>query len=185
MCEDPTYDRYIIEPVVAKVAELLGRPRVQVKTVDFPRVYGVTQLKASVCAFVRKWGPISSAVLFVVDADGEDGAGGRPSRAAQFENAIADCASPHCYVVVVAVQELEVWALWGCYQTMDVTWAEIRAETHPKERFFEHQLIDTDLKSADRGRRRLIEASLAKGWASFEGACPELGGLRDGLCACL
>jgi hypothetical protein len=185
VCEDPTYDRYIAEPVVIRACAEIGRPRAQVKTVTWPRVGGVSQLKDAVCEFLEKWGPISNAVVILVDADGEDGEGGRPDRGLQFRHAVARCPTDYCHVVVVALQELEVWALWGIYQQLAHDWSEIREERDPKERFFQPQQTDVDQKTADGGRTRMIEAALAKGWPSITIACPELNTLALGLGACL
>jgi hypothetical protein len=186
VCEDPTYDRYIAEPVIAKACEEIGRPRAQLRTVEWPRVYGVSQLKDAVCDYLHKWGPISDAVVFVVDADGEDGTDGRPDRARQFASAITACGEAlPCHVLTVALQELEVWALWGCYQQLGVSWDVVRSEPHPKERFFDPQVTKAELRTADRGRTRMIEASLSKGWHSLVVACPEIGALTAGLRQCL
>ena len=183
--EDPRNDRYIAEPIVQKVCDLIGRPRARVKTVTDPKARGVSTLRSSICDFLERWSGPSDAVVVIVDADGADGIDGHGDRLAQFRNAVEQCNVDGCFVVVAAIQELEVWALWGASRELDASWEEVRAEVDPKERFFEPLLTAEDAALADGGRRRLVDASLAKGWASLEGACPELVTLREGLAGCL
>jgi hypothetical protein len=82
-------------------------------------------------------------------------------------------------VVLVAIQEAEVWALWGVRAELGVSWPEVRAECNPKERFFEAYL-DGSL-TPDGGRRDLMEKALASGWDSLKLGCPELQQLEDEL----
>ena len=82
-------------------------------------------------------------------------------------------------LVLVAIQEAEVWALWGVRTGLDATWEEVRSECDPKERFFERYL-DQSL-TPDGGRRELMQRALQNGWASLKTGCPELQMLEDEL----
>jgi hypothetical protein len=175
ICEDPTYDQYLVRPVLRSLLARLSKPKAAIQVVDNPRARGDVQVMGRACEFVERYSAIADAIIFVLDQDCEDGQGGRPDKRVRLENAIADCKEGREKVVtLLAVQEVEVWALWGARGDIPDTWGAVRSECHPKEVYFNPRLVDSDALRADGGRARLIGASLASGWASLASGCPEL-----------
>jgi len=181
LCEDHTNDRYLIEPVIRAALSALGKPRATVDVKALPKAErGVDQLLARICTHLARWGGPSSAVVYVADADCNDGVDGRGDRRAGMLDRVAACENHRDKaVVVVAIQEAEVWALWGVRAELGVPWPDVRAECDPKERFFEAYL-DGSL-TPDGGRRKLMERALSAGWDSLKSGCPELQQLEDEL----
>lgn len=181
LCEDHTNDQYLVEPVIRAALAALGKPRatVHVKS-QAKNLRGIDRLLVHMPAHLARWGGPSSAVVFVADADCKDGTDGRGDRRAVMLERLAGC-EPHSAkaVVLVAIQEAEVWALWGVRAELGVPWPEVRAECHPKERFFEAYL-DGSL-TPDGGRRNLMVKALSSGWGSLKAGCPELQRLEDEL----
>ena len=90
------------------------------------------------CEFVERYRDISDAIVFVLDQDCEDGHDGRRNKRVRIENAVRKCDPEFAAsTVVLAIQELEVWAIWGSREALGIPWDTIRAECHPKEVYFE------------------------------------------------
>lgn len=173
-CEDHTLDQYIIKPVIRNLFADLGRPRARVEMITSPRLQGFSTLKQNASALLDRYGTISDLVLFVMDADGKDGASGRPDRRKEFEEMIRTHEYSDKSLVIAAQQELEVWSLWGCRNDLGATWAEVRSERDPKELYFEPLVTSADRRTPGAGRQRLISLSLKEGWRSFIHGCPEV-----------
>ncbi len=179
VCEDHTLDQYVAVPVVKALMSAVGRPKADVRVVSNPRLGGWTQLKSSACSVLQRYGAIGDLVVFVADADCEDGSQGRADRKTIFDNVISKCTyHREKAVVVVARQELEVWALWGHRGSLQESWGAVVAECHPKERFFDALVTDADLRRPGRGRLRITNETLSAGYTSLEQGCPELAALR-------
>lgn len=174
LCENHTQDQYIIEPVIQAALVEIGKPHATVDVKSIPKdERGVDQLLERMCKHLTRWGGPSSAVIFIADADCRDGVGGREDRRRGMLARLEQCEKyQEKAIVVVAIQEAEVWALWGQRNNLGVSWPEVREECDPKERWFE-SLISNDL-TPDGGRRSLMERSLAAGWQSLKTGCPEL-----------
>ena len=185
LCEDHTYDQYLVEPVIRAALAALGRPNAVVDVKSLPKgARGIDQLIARLCDHLVRWGGPSTAVIFVADGDCKDGVGGREDRRIQMLSKLAGCDRHRDKgLVVVAIQETEVWALWGVRTELGVTWDDVRSECHPKERFFERYLDDS--LTPDGGRRELMRRALDNGWDSLKFGCPELQALEEELKALL
>jgi len=179
--EDHTNDQYIAVPVIRAILTDLGKPKALIKPVTNPRITGIESLKVQASDLLDRYGAISDLVLFVVDADGEDGSPGRGNRVASMRDRINGSPRSEQGLVVVAQQELEVWALWGARSELNARWIDVRDERDPKERFFEPLITDADLLVPGQGRARLIGQSLSSGLRSLMSGCPEIGQLREDL----
>ena len=181
VCEDPTNDQYIVRPVLQALLADLGRPRARVFPVTNPRTTGFDSLLAHACEILDRYSQQAAAVIFVIDLDCDDGSPGRRNKPQRLRNALSQCAGTLNTVSVAAVQEVEVWALWGVRNELADSWTEVRAQCDPKDIYFEGQITKADGLTPDGGRRRLVESALASGWRSIAGACPELADLREEL----
>jgi hypothetical protein len=186
ICEDHTNDQYIVEPVLKALLQHLGKPRARIQLVMNPRIQGLASLIGHLCDLIARYSAIADIVIVAVDSDCEDGRLGHGDRVRQMRNRVANCSDgSDRTLVVVAQQEVEVWALWGQRNSIESEWSAVRAECDPKERYFDTFITRDDLRVAGAGRTRLIEASLARGWVSLTQGCPELGDLERELRALL
>jgi hypothetical protein len=127
-----------------------------------------------------RYGEIADIIVVVVDVDCEDGERKPRNKPLAVRNAIGECPKhKEKVVVVMAIQELETWALWGERASLGVPWGTVLEECDPKEVSFEPLLTPVDRESADRGRKRLIAKTLAGGWQSFRSGCSEIADLED------
>lgn len=180
-CEDHTLDQYILVPVVSALMNVLGKPRAKVAPVSNPRIRGDTHLMAAACELLDRYGPVADVVIFVIDIDCEDGLAGRPDKLLRLRNRLDSCDSSYRSraVAVGAVNEAEVWALWGVQGEIGDPWQTVRADCHPKDTYLRQVTRPGDANSPGRGRKRLAEQSVSRGWASLKAACPELATLEE------
>lgn len=185
-CEDPTWDQFILAPVLKAALKACQKPNARLEIIRNPHSRGFDNLLQQACEILDRYGGISDVVIFAVDLDCEDGTAQRRDKLLRLRNQIERCGECATNVIVVgARQELEVWCLWGAKGEINARWEEIAADCHPKERFFEPLLTPADELRPDGGRSRLIEKSLQSGWESIRTGCPELHGLETDLLAVL
>jgi hypothetical protein len=174
-CEDHTHDQYVAVPIIKLLMRHLGRPQADIKVITNPRLQGISNVLSLMCDILERYEKYSDLVIFVVDGDCEDGVDGRPDRLAKLRNKIESCENnPGNGLVVVARQEVEVWALWGSRSVIGDSWNTVTNERDPKERYFQPLLTTADARMPGGGRRRLTELTVATGWRSLAGGCPEL-----------
>jgi hypothetical protein len=179
VCEDHRLDQYILRPVLESLLAKLGKPRARVTAVTNPQLTGFSTLLTRLCEVVERYDGVVDLVVIASDTDCDDGIDGRRDKCAQLRNRLDSCRLMRANVVVVcAIQEIEVWALWGARANLPA-WNVVRGDCDPKETYLNGFLTKADLKRADRGRSRLVEASLSTGWDSLAQGCPELQTLED------
>lgn len=181
ICEDHTLDQYIVRPVVAAAAARAGKGSAQVRVVTSPRLRGISDVERNFSDLVERYCALGDGVVFALDLDLCNGLHGRSDRAARFDllrrRLPADVQDK--VLVVLAEQEVEVWALWGVRSQLGAPWSQVRQERDPKEAFFNPLVTSGDRKAPGQGRGRLIAESLAGGWTSFVSGCPEADTIAD------
>ena len=169
--EDPTYDQYILKPIVNRLFVDLGRPA-RVEVLSNPRLRGVAEaLNPAVLADLTATFRMIDLFLVLVDRDGDNNRLGI-AQAREAEN-------PSRLVVCLAIEEVEVWMLALHRETLGVPWTEVRAEIHPKERFGLAFLAARAPKLDPGGGRVWAMRELGAGWRGLLQVCPELQELRE------
>lgn len=183
VCEDHTLDQYVVVPIVKAMLSHLGKPKALVKVVTNPRLTGISHVESQFVELAERYSAIGDVVIFAVDRDALDGVDGRGDRAQAFETRRAnlDEAVRGKVEVILAVEETEVWALWGSRADLGAAWSTVRAERDSKELYFDPQVTPADLRQPGGGRGRLVSQSLSNGWGSLVSGCPELKALEDRL----
>lgn len=134
--EDFVKDEQVLVPIVKKMMAELGRPKAKVLVCKTPRFHGTGQaLKWEWIeqALDRHWGMVD-LFLLCVDRDGE--AGRRDSLDSIEAKARGKIGTGRIFLAEHAWQELEVWVLAGHDLPREWDWDSIRAERHPKERYY-------------------------------------------------
>jgi len=173
--EDPTYNGYILRPIIERILRECGRPNAKVMVLTNPRANGYEHAKGileGVFARYRHY----NLMLFLPDADGND-------RAPEFAHLEGKAA--HVGVKLIccaAVQEVETWLLAGHLDKLGKGWGEIRTDVAVKENLFAPFLEEYgDLRRAGGGRDLLIQQTLSNYPGLLE-RCPELRRLQELVC---
>ncbi len=175
--EDPTYDHYVLKPVVERLFKDLERPA-RVYVLPNPRLKGVAQaLDQRVIADVVASHPMVDLVLVLVDRDGDKVR--RPARARAREEE-----HDGRLIVCLAIEEVEVWMLAiHRDKLLPVRWSEVRAEVHPKERYAT-PFLDEHAPSLGPGEgRKWAMRPLGTQWQGVLRVCPELAELKRRIAA--
>ena len=175
--EDPTYDQYILKPVVERLFRDLGKASARVWVLQNPRLTSVSQaLDSSTLAEIVDLHPMVDLFLVLADRDGDTVS--RPARAQAREEE-----HPSRLFVCLAVEEVEVWMLAVHRDTLATPWTDVRAEVHPKEQFAEPFLRDHAPKIGPGSGRKWAMRSLGSRWQGVLDVCPELEELKQRLAA--
>ena len=167
--EDPTWDRYILKPLIETMLARLNKPQAKVKILENPRVQGLSDVKAKLAKVVDRhrhyqWLPL------LVDADGND-------RSEEFRSIEKRYTSPPM-LCCAGVQEIEAWLLAGHIDRLPEPWSQIRAEVSLKETYFRPFMNQHgDLTRPGAGRETLMAATL-NNYPGLLDRCPELATLE-------
>lgn len=176
--EDPTYDQYVLKPIVERIFSDLKR-RARIEVLQNPRLTSVAQaLDREVLADVVKKYPMVDLFLVLVDRDGD--ADGRPRRARAREEA-----HPGRLFVSLAIEEVEVWMLAIHRGRLSSPWRTVRAEVHPKERFADPFLAEHAPELGPGGGRKWAMRELGQEWQGVLKICPELTDLKKRIASWL
>lgn len=174
--EDPVNDGYILRPVVGWLFEELGK-QARIAVLQDPRMRGVDEAlsKDALQAVVNRY-PMVDLFLVLVDRDGDEG---RENRGAARE-----AENPRRLYVCLGVEEIEVWMLALHLQKVPASWAEVRAEPNPKERFAEPFLKSHAPRgSIGRGRAWAMRELDRRQFGALLARCPELRDLKGKIAA--
>lgn len=169
IAEDPTYDQFIVKPIVKR---LLEDCEVQ-GTVDVltdPHMKGVSMaLDANILAKVVAENPMVDLFIVVADRDcnRENNQNKAAARAAEHDNLLC----------TLAAEEIEVWMLALHRETLNAKWSDVRSHCDPKEKYAEPFLRNGNFRGPGKGRKRAMDA-LAGRWQGLLQVCEELGQLR-------
>lgn len=170
--EDFRKDQYVLEPLVRALMAEAGRPRAKVEVCKDPLLGGLSAaLDPARLAEVIERYPMVDLFLLVVDRDGEPGRRDALDRV-ERESA-ARLAARQGFIGECAWQELEVWLLAGHELPAAWTWAEVRAEPHAKERFFEPFARQCGVVEHPGEGRKTLAREAASRYARVRQLCPE------------
>jgi hypothetical protein len=136
LVEDFVKDELLLQPIIQAMTVEVGRPRAKVKVCKDPRFHGTGE--------ALKWEFIGQALsrhrgmfdvcLLCVDRDGDPN---RQAKLANLENQAKNVIGEgRAFLAENAWQEVEVWLLAGHDLPAEWDWKKIRAEVHPKERYY-------------------------------------------------
>jgi hypothetical protein len=168
--EDPTYDAYILGPVIERMFSELGRAA-RIEVLRDPHLRGVDQAldRETVDSIVRE-NPMVDLFLLVVDRDCDRR--GNSARAGGRESE-----HPDALLACLAIEEVEVWMLALHPAGSDASWQAIRDECDPKERFAAPFLSQLGRSGPGGGRKRAMR-ELGRNWSRLKQLCPEIAELQ-------
>jgi len=170
--EDPTYNGYILKPLVERMLAELGKPNADVTVLTNPKLNGyphaVSAIRGDLIDRYRHF----HLWLFLPDAD-------RASDLGPLESSLAE-QGVHLFCCA-AEPEVEAWLLAGYRDKLALSWGDVRQHPHLKEDIFKPFLAQFgDSRSPGGGRERLVREALAN-YRGLLSVCPELADLEDRL----
>ena len=170
--EDPTYNGYILQPLVERMLAELGKPNARVVILTNPKLDGYVHAVSAIQGDLIDRYAHFDLWLFLPDAD-------RAGNLQFLENKLSE-RSIHLFCCA-AEPEVEAWLLAGHRDKLPLSWGDVREHTRLKEEVFEPFLKEFgDSRSPGGGRERLVHETLSnhKGLLSV---CPELANLEGRL----
>ena len=171
--EDFRKDQYILKPLFTRLFLRFGVPAPQVEVCQEPLLGGIGEaLKAERLVEIveRRRGMIDIFIL-CVDRDGEVG---RRQRLDNIEVEIqARFGNMALFFAENAWEELETWVLAGLDLPVEWRWADVRAEIHVKEQYFEPLAVRRGLAGSTGGGRKALAEEASRRIRAIRRKCPE------------
>ena len=170
--EDPTYNGYILTPLVERLLREAGRPNARVKLLTNPRLQGYAAvLEAVKESLASKW-RFMDLWLFIPDGD-------QSLNADALEQRLQ--AQGVRLLVCPAVPELEAWLLAGHREKLSMPWNEVRSHPRLKEEVFDPFLREHGIPEAPGGGREELMKQALGNLRGITAVCPELARLLERL----
>jgi hypothetical protein len=170
--EDPTYNGYILKPLVERMLAEIGRANARVTILTNPKLGGYEQAVRAIRAELPDRYKHLDLWLFLPDAD----------QARNLKALEADLAGKSVRLLCcAAMPEVEAWLLAGHRDRINAGWTDIRKHPRLKEDVFEPFLrAHGDPRSAGGGREILMRQTLSN-YRGLLQVCPELAELEHRL----
>jgi hypothetical protein len=169
--EDPTYNGYILKPIVERMLAELGKRQADVTVLTGHKLKGYPQVVSAIPGDLIDRYRHFQLWLFLPDADCAKGL-------ARLESEVAE-QGVHLFCCA-AQPEVEAWLLAGHRDKLALSWPDVRQHPHLKEDVFEPFLRRFGDAGAGGGRKRLTEETLGN-YQGLLSVCPELGDLESRL----
>ena len=167
--EDFRSDQYLLKPLFERVFATIGRKRVKVRVCQDPLLGGVVAALNSerIREVVEQHRGMTDIFILCVDRDGELG------RRVRLDSIETEFSRDQMFLAENAWEEVETWALAGLDLPTGWAWADVRAEVHVKERYFEPLARQRGVADGPgRGRKALGEEA-ARRIGAIRQKCPE------------
>ena len=165
--EDFRKDQFILKPLLSRLLASLGKRRATVRVCQDPLLGGVGEaLKTErIAEIVDRYGGRVQVILLCIDRDGDPG---RCRRLDQLEKKFGKG-----FLGAEAWEEIETWALAGSTLPPEWEWADVRAEVHVKERYFDVLARKRGVDGGPDGGRRELGEEAARRIDAVRRKCPE------------
>jgi hypothetical protein len=163
--EDPTYNGYILKPLVERILAEIGKPNARIMVLTNPRLGGYDHaVRAIQQDLPERYGHFD-LWLFLPDAD-------RAKNLKPLEDALSRKSVK--LLCCAAQPEVEAWLLAGHREHLNTSWSDVRSHARLKEEVFEPFIREHgDPRSVGEGRESLMRRTLAN-YRSLLDVCPEL-----------
>lgn len=167
--EDFRHDQYILIPLLKRLFIDMGKRNARIGICRDPLLGGVGEALKSerIQEVVDQYKGMTDIFILCVDRDGIQG---RRERLDQIE---AEFADSHSFLAENAWEEIETWALAGLVLPKGWRWAEVRAEVHVKEVYFDRLAQVRGVADGLGGGRRDLGNEAARRISAIRRKCPE------------
>lgn len=165
--EDFRKDQFVLKPLFSRLLAALGKPRAKVRVCQDPLLGGVDEALKSerIAEIVERYSGRVQVILLCIDRDGD---AGRRHRLDQLEDEFDER-----LLGAEAWEEIETWALAGLTLPPDWIWADVRAEVHVKERYFDVLARQRRIDGGPDGGRRELGEEAARHIDAIRQKCPD------------
>lgn len=167
--EDFRYDQYTLKPIFERLLDNLGWSNCKVRVCQDPLLGGIGEaLKPErLQEIVNRYVGMMDIFVLCVDRDGQTG---RSERLANIETEF----NPVCrFLAENAWEEIETWVLAGLDLPSQWRWADVRAEIHVKEQYFEPLAALRGLSDAPGGGRKALAEQASRNINAIRQKCPD------------
>lgn len=166
--EDFRKDQYILKPIFERLFRSIGRRSAKIEVCQEPLLGGIDEaLKSDRISEVVSFYPMTDVFILCVDRDGRKG---RRDRLDEIE---AEFGVADQFLAANAWEEIETWVLAGVELPSEWRWADVRAEVHVKELYFEQLAAQRGLAYRPDGGRKPLAAEAARRTDAIRQKCPE------------
>ena len=167
--EDFRNDQHILKPLFSRLFRAIGQRRAKVEVCRDPLLRGVNEaLKHRRIAEVVRQYPMTHIFILCVDRDGKEG---RRERLDRIEAAFGS--DDRAFLAENAWEEIETWVLAGLDLPGEWRWADVRAEVHVKETYFEPLARERGFADRPGGGREELGDKAARRIPAIRRKCPE------------
>jgi len=165
--EDFRKDQHILTPIFTRLLRNVGDNSPKVRICRDPLLGGVSEaLKSERMAQILEANR-GMYDLYILCVD-RDGAAGRRQRLDDIEREFGPT-----FLAENAWEELETWVLAGLNLPSEWRWADVRAEIHVKERYFEPLVTQRGLSNTPDGGRKELGDEASRNIGAIRQKCPE------------
>ena len=167
--EDFRKDQYILKPLFSRLFRSIRKPRVRVEVCRDPLLGGVREALKSerMAEVVRKHRGMTDIFILIIDRDGDT------NRRRSLDRLEEQFESEQRFLAENAWEEIETWVLAGLRLPSDWNWAEVRAEIHVKEEYFDRLVVERGLSDAPGGGRKLLGEEASRRIDAIRQKCRE------------
>jgi hypothetical protein len=170
--EDPTYNGYILKPVVERMLAELDKPNARVIILTDPKLNGYAHAVSAIRGDLVDRYKHLPLWLFLPDGD----------RAGDLRPLENELAAHNVQLFCCAAQpEVEAWLLAGYRDSLTLPWNDVRQHPHLKESIFEPFLARFGNPRSPGGGREDLVREVLRNYRGLLAMCPELGELEDRL----
>lgn len=173
--EDFRNDQYILKPLFDRIVR--SRSSVRIRICRDPLLGGVREALKSdrIAEVMDRYEGMIDVFILCVDRDGQVG---RRQRLDEIESKFGNGVT---FLAENAWEELETWLLAGLDLPSEWNWAEVRAEVHVKEMYFEPLATQRDLTRSLGGGRDELGREAARQLGAIRQKCSEFDSLARHL----
>ena len=156
--EDFRNDQYLLKPLFERLFAAMGQRNARIRVCRDPLIGGVDEaLKPDrIQEVVDQHCGMTDIFILCVDRDGEQG------RRRRLDRIEGEFGNGRAFLAENAWEEIETWALAGLDLPTTWRWADVRAEIHVKETYFDVLARDRGVADGPGGGRKALgeEAAL-------------------------
>jgi hypothetical protein len=170
--EDFRKDQYLLQPIIQRMMEEVGKPKAKVKVCLDPLLGGVGEaMKWTRLSEIIGMYPMVQLFLLIVDRDGLPDR--RKALTSLEVKATEVLNSAQVFLAENAWQEIEVWALAAAELPSEWRWQDIRNDRDPKERYFAELARTRKLDNEPGEGRTTLGREAARNYKRMLSLCKE------------